>query len=213
MMEEQTMKYGKVARLDIKNIALVVIVAGLLLWLLQPVSTPPSAQLRGAASVAGFLLLIAAGAGLAAMATVQFWKVLFQPRAAFHAIELESIFGESTDQVFGLAAPIQKGDNLPRPGESEALNHLLDNPTEVVMGQLRSVADYILLRPEGYERALRRLAGDAGAGAIEKYLMQRQESQPTNRERESTSRDTGPAKDALVEVRFFVEQRLNLVHV
>ena len=196
------MKYDLRVRWEVRLIALAVIVAGLLLWLFRPASMPPEVQLRSAASVAGFLLLMAA-AGVAAMATVQFWKVLFLPRAAFHATELESLFGKRTvDQVLGLAAST---DGLsPSDHKPMGLNHLLDNPTEVVMGQLRSAADYIMLRPGVFVDALFRLAGDAGKPAVERYLAQHQQS---NMSQADSVRNTD---DALVEVRFFVEQRLNL---
>jgi hypothetical protein len=193
------MKVDLIARWQVRLIALVVIVGGLLIWLFRPVGIPPAAQLRDAASVAWFLLGIAAGAGVAAMATVQFWKVLFLPRAAFHDVELKSFFCESTFQVLGLAGPTPKDAAPAPPPAPKAVEHLLDNPTEVVMGQLRSSADYILLRPQGFEDALRRLAGDAGRVAVERYLEQQKEG--------PSSKD-----DSLVEVRFFVEQYLNLVH-
>jgi len=133
--KEPLLEHDSRVLLQVRLIALVVIVAGLLLWLFRPAGIPPAAQLRDAASVAGFLLLIAAGAGVAAMATVQFWKVLFLPRASFHAIELKSLFRGSTVQVLGLAAPTLKDPDLARSDADlarsrtpKALSHLLDNP-------------------------------------------------------------------------------------
>lgn len=200
------MKYYHTARRLVSLMPLVVIVLGLLFWLFRPAGIPPVAQLRSAASVAGFLLLIAAAAGIAAMAMVQFWKLLFLPRSAFHAIELRSLFGETMVQVLGLAAP---APHPAWPRTPDALHYLLDNPTEVVMGQLRSAADFILLRPEGFESALFRLAGDAGKRAVEKYLEQWREATDES----SHDSSTGRLNDALIDVRFFVEQRLNVVHV
>jgi len=189
----------------------VVVVIALLVWLFQPAGIPPATQLREAASVAGFLLLIAAGAGVAAMATVQFWKLLFLPRAAFHAAELKSLFGTNVGQVLGLAAPTPE-DAAPSPHEPKEFAHLLDTPTEVLMGQLRSTADYILLRPEGFENALYRLGGDAGTKSIKTYLEQRKGLEDQTDDSGSANRPSS-SHDALVEARFFVEQHLNLVHV
>ena len=216
------MKRSQAIRIALSLTWLVVIVGGLLVWLFRPTGTSPEVQLRAAASVAGFLLLIAAGAGVAAMATVQFWKVLFLPRGTFHAGELDSVFGKSMNQVLGLAGPTQNestsdySDSLHKYSDSlrkqESLNYLLDNPTEVLMGQIRSGADYILLRPEGFEDALYRLAGDAGQDSVKKYLAQREE-QSTNTSPSDAASSLPRSNDALIEVRFFVEQRLNLVHV
>jgi len=206
----------------VRYVALVLIVILLSFWLLQPAAIPPAEQLRDAASIAAFLLLIAASAGVAAMITVQFWKVLFLPRAAFHATELQSLFGTSMVQVLGLAPPTAsciEGTSPPRtslgksrashssPGQPKMLRHLLDNPTEVVMGQLRSAADYIILRPTGFEDALRLLAGNAGCSAVDEYLKQ------LGLPRADTSDSSSHLNDVVVQVRFFVEQNLNLVHL
>jgi len=166
-----------------------------------------------AASVAGFLLAIASGAGVAAMATVQFWKILFFPRSVFHSIRLRSIFGDSMAQVLGLGAPrlseSSYDEQFPsrRPVEFRNLKYLLDNPTEVVMGQLRSAADYVVLRPYGFEDALFRLAGPAGRRSVEEYLGKRRA------EEENPDNPPSDANEALVAVRFFVEQHLNLIHI
>jgi len=66
------------------------------------------------------------------------------------------------------------------------------------------VADYILLRPHGFEESLYRLAGDAAKPWVRVYLEQRQT------DREIIDNRTN---DSLVAVRFFVEQHLNLVQV
>ena len=190
--------------------ALAAVVAGLLYLLLRPRSIPPSQQLRDAASVAGYLLLLAAAAGVASMATVQVWKVLLRPRAVFHAAELDSVFAPHTDAVLGLASPA-RGPDSPRPEKAEGLatrrHELLDHPTEVVMGQLRSAAEYIMLRPEGFENALRLLAGDAGKDAVDTYLEERKKVRGSG-----DYKSDRPGDDALVPVRFFVEQRLNALH-
>jgi hypothetical protein len=171
-------------------------------WFLRPAEAPAVAQLGGAASVAGYLLVIAVGAGIAAMATVQFWKVVFRPRGAFHRQQLEREFRGSLAQVLGVGAP----QGPPRSPEGpfdgrptvDPIDELLENPTEVVMGQLRSAADYILVRPEGFESTLEMLAGSAGKEAVRRYL----EPHPVME-----------SDEALIAVRFFVEQRLNLLHV
>jgi hypothetical protein len=191
-------------------LALLATIASLLFWLSRRVDLPRVDQLRGAASIAGFLLVIAATAGVAAMATVQFWKALFQPRSAFHSSELEALFGESLVQVLGLAGPAANNLESGPSSRPDALNHLLDNPTEIVMGQLRSTADYILLRPKGFEKALSLLAGDAGKSAVQRYLTDGKEQSAIAA---SDSASLGRSNEALVEVRFFVEQHLNLIHV
>ncbi len=217
-MQRQTLGLRRLrsltARWEVRLILLVGIVVGLSygIWGHELKGLPSVAQLLEAASVAGYLLLIAAGAGVAAMATVQVWKALFLPRAAFHAGELELLFGETLSQVFGLATPTPDDTKYkPESGQSrkpKSLEHLLDNPTEIVMGQIRSAADYIMLRPKGFEEALRRLAGDAGEVAVEAYLS------PSKREQQNVPLDsTVRSNDSLTEVRFFVEQHLNLIHV
>jgi hypothetical protein len=189
--------YLHILPLAIRLIPLGIIVTGLLYWLFRPTEIPTTAQLSGAVSVAGSLLLIAAAAGVASMATVQFWKVLFQPRSAFNAMRLQSYFGENAAQILGVAAPelvyrrsLMRNHSLPK-----AVDELLDNPTEVVMGQIRSAADYIMLRPQEFKDKdlLVRLAGRAGHDAVGMYL-------------------TRGSDDDLVAVRYFVEQRLNLLH-
>jgi hypothetical protein len=189
--------YLHILPLAIRLIPLGIIVTGLLYWLFRPTEIPTTAQLSGAVSVAGSLLLIAAAAGVASMATVQFWKVLFQPRSAFNAMRLQSYFGENAAQILGVAAPelvyrrsLMRNHSLPK-----AVDELLDNPTEVVMGQIRSAADYIMLRPQEFKDKdlLFRLAGRAGHDAVGMYL-------------------TRGSDDDLVAVRYFVEQRLNLLH-
>jgi len=202
MDEWKIARIKQLGRSAISLTALVVIVGGLLLWLFRPARGTPAVQFHDAASVAGFLLLIAAGAGVAAMATVQFWKVLFLPRSIFHAAALRSIFGKSVMQVLGVGAPGYSD----RPQRD--LKYFLDNPTEVVMGQLRSAADYVMLRPNGFEEALFRLAGDAGRHSVKDYLDQSSGESGTNSQTDDAHTD-----DALVAVRFFVEQHLNLVHI
>lgn len=212
--------------------------AALLFWLLRPVDAAPEHQLREAASVSGFLLLISLSAGIAAMATVQFWKVLFRPRAAFHSAALSVRFGDHVGQVLGLegpsafdvpvaASPTTPMSSARRPptvvtgsvSSETRYRDLLDNPTELVMGQIRSAADYILLRPTGYEGALRRLVGVAGREAVEAYLgairapkMGAGLPHAATYSRADQSADT-VVDDALVALRFFVEQHLNLVHI
>ena len=79
------------------------------------------------------------------------------------------------------------------------------------MGQLRSTADYILLRPRGFEEALSLLAGTAGKSAVGRYLAE--ESAPAIAQSNSTTTSVSRSNEALVEARFFVEQHLNLIHV
>ena len=160
------------------------------------------------------------------MATVQFWKVLFMPRSIFHAAELQSLFGESLVGMLGLSAPAVNlpdsfpvlslpGSSLegaatestahpPVPVSSKGVDYLLDSPTETVMRQIRSVADYIVLRPSGFEDSLYRLAGDAAKPWVQEYLQQRKMDQVISQNR---------TNDLLVAVRFFVEQNLNLVQI
>jgi hypothetical protein len=206
------MRYILAVRKIQSLMALLLIIVGLLFWLFRPVKLPPVDQLRIAASVAWFLLVIAASAGVAAMATIQFWKALFQPRSAFHSSELEALFGESLGQVFGLAGPTLNNLKTDSASKPARLDYLLDNPTEVVMGQLRSTADYILLRPKGFEEALFLLAGAAGKSAVGKYLDAETE-QPAIPSSDNTTTSLGRSNEALVGVRFFVEQHLNLIHV
>jgi hypothetical protein len=192
-------------RFVISAYALIAIVGGLFYWIFRPVETAPLDQLRTAASFLGFLVAIAIGSGIAAMATVQFWKVLFLPRSSFHEYELRALFGEEAFDLLALVAPGTKGELYY--SNRGQMTSLLDNPTEIVMGQLRSVADYVLIRPDGFERVLFRLAGDVGSKAVDSYLSNRLQ------QRDSQEPDVGRVNDALVEVRFFVEQRLNIVHV
>jgi hypothetical protein len=212
------MTFLQIERMMRSVLFLALILAGLLSWTLRPAGIPPGDQLRSAASVAGFLILMAACAGIAAMATVQFWKALFRPRAAFHAAELDSYFGEHTYQVLGLAAPTRpETGSTVAPALAKRSAYLLDNPTEIVMGQVRSAADYILLRPAGFEAALTRLAGSAGKAAVKEYLAalkpQESETSESKMAGQDSAKDSVRSDDALEAVRFFVEQRLNLAHV
>jgi len=177
---------------------LATVATGLFAWLIQP-SRPPVAELRDAASIAGFLMALAAASGVAAMATVQFWKIAFHARYAFHHAQLQRIFGSSLGEALGFERPSGKGNSVPYRHQSVSLLEFLDNPTEVVMGQLRSVAEYVMLRPEGYEGTLYLFAGPAGKDAVYHLLS-------IDRHLEN-HRD-----DAAVAVRFFVEQHLNLIH-
>ena len=184
-------------------------------WLFSSPDLPPPVQFSGAAAIAGYLLLIAAATGIASMATVQFWKYLFFPRAAFHARELRAFlgggsgsdgFGGDLMPFLGLAGTEQEHEKYdPR------VRSVLDAPTEVLMGQLRSAADYIMLRPEGFHGTLRDLGGPAGQQAIDEYLRDLSDLRRTA----PTSNEDIPelAPDSLVAVRFFVEQHLNLIHL
>jgi hypothetical protein len=107
---------------------------------------PPAEQLSEAAHLSALLLMLAAAVGAAAMATVQFWKLLFRPRAEFHAKELRAFFGE---RVLGLLAKRSASGTR---SVSQTLAQVLDNPTEVVMGQVRAVAEFALARPTATER-------------------------------------------------------------
>jgi hypothetical protein len=177
---------------------------------------PTEIQLRGASSIAVSLLVLAVCTGIAAMATVQVWKLALKPRAAFHATQLEFQFADQLGPILGLARPpVPASESLsaePRAQRSR-FEGLLDNPTELVMGQVRSAAEYIMIRPNGYEKALSKLAGSTGEDAVRAYLAKVV----------GTASDSSPSKDfdaqamgiseALVPVRFFIEQRLNLLHV
>jgi hypothetical protein len=168
---------------------------------------PRSDQLRSTAAAAGYLLLVAACAGVAAMASVQFWKLLFRPRSAFHFVELDKAFGKYVNHVLGLAPPDAKTPS--ESADESDRGRLLDNPTEVVMGQVRAGADYLLVNPAGFHDAVYRLAGPAGKTAVGKYLeavAKYEASEKMDKQAATT------ASEALVAVRFFVDQRLNVVH-
>ena len=182
------------------------------LWLVHEGNTPRADQIGSAAAFAGRLVLLAVFVGVAAMASVQFWKAVFHPRGAFHAAQLDKLFGDDTDRILGVEAPksVRESRAEIHPGLVRR-RYLLDNPTEVVMGQIRSTADYILLRPEGFDSAIAKLAGPAGAGAAASYAAARA-AHAANDDSEKKATTAGPVNDALVALRFYVEQHLNVVH-
>jgi hypothetical protein len=200
-----------VSRLSAREFTIILPVGGLAAILatawFRSESMPTSQQLRSTAEAAGYLLLVAACSGVAAMASVQFWKLLFRPRSAFHARALEDAFGKQVDQVLGVAPPdlTDKAPSVTQPDRGR----LLDNPTEVVLGQVRSSADYLLLNPKGFENAIRKLAGPAGGAAVDSYL-DAVKNQAASKEPEIKL--AAAVNDALVALRFYVDQHLNVVH-
>lgn len=190
-------------------------VVWLVLLFVREAHIPRADQIGGAAAFAGRLVLLAACVGVAAMATVQFWKVLFHPRADFHAEELRAIFGDRADQILGLAAPDAKDsdgqENSEWPVKPPSPSPLLDTPTEVVMGQIRSTADYILLRPAGFKLAIAKLAGPAGVAAAQSYIAATA-THAANTNTQTKAETAAAVNEELVALRFFVEQHLNVVH-
>lgn len=176
--------------------------AGILYWLLRPGTAPPAEQFKSTAQLAGFLLLIAIGNGIASMATVQFWKVVFRPRSRFHLLELQAHFPDSLRKMLGAepysGPPPPFADDYFR-YEFGYFSDLLNSPTEVVMGQLRASADHILLHPEGNDFAIFELTGT--------------DSKFQNRYRKAIHGNEPDDHEYLATIRFMADQRLNLLHV
>lgn len=171
-------------------------VVGLIWFLRSPEGVSRPETLAQSARVVADLVLLAAVAGVGSMATVQFWKLLFRPRAAFHRAQIQLAFGEHTDDLLRLAGPGFTGSSR------AVYTDLLNSPSEILMGQLGSAAEYAMLNPQEYPDLLSQLAGSSGESAV-KHLL----------EMSGPDADEDKVSETLYPVRYFVEQNLDLLLV
>jgi hypothetical protein len=199
-------------------------------WFLKPSDLPLPEQIREAGRTAAYLLLLSACTGVAAMATVQFWKVAFRPRAAFHARYLDHEFGGDLPVILGMPAPppatnaaAARAPDRPAAGaaptaattssswlQERVPAEILDAPIEILMGQVRAGAEYLMVRPLDFLTPLTRLAGRAGEQAVKHYHEVANDPRLTE---DFEGVWASRMNEAMLPVRFHVEQRLNLIHI
>jgi len=180
-------------------------------WFVAEPEIPRSAQLAEVARVVANLVLLAMLAGVGGMAMVQFWKVLFRPRGAFHRRELEKYFATDTDELLRLLGA-DKGVDLAE---------VLDSPAEILLAQISLAAEHLMLQPWRSEALLSRLAGSLGKEAMALYrsLQPSPESDetadaPRSPQPSSESDEAADAlSDALSRVRYLVERNLDVLLV
>lgn len=192
----------------IQSVFLTAIVAALVAWVIWQPEIPKATQLAEATRVATNLVLLAMLTGVGGMATVQFWKVLFRARGAFHRRELERYFGDDAAHLLDELGEdaTSKDGTLFRPD----LNEVLDSPTEILLAQISALAEHLMLHPLQVDSVLhrdpypllKRLAGPSGWRAVDNYKSQLSQKQTAESEE---------AVDVLSVLRYLVERNLDVL--